>query len=295
MESVQRRLDARAVPHLVALLCFEAGCLTRNTGQEIQDVGVRPPFLCHGRGWSVARQYTGLGGKCHDAQEGSTKLRAVAQGQVRPTYGAGKQAIADERDAVTMDRHVSGRMPRGVHHGERQPTQCETLTFDKALRRHFIAIERKPIGRRLKGTGLEDPDVGLVKVDRNREMGSNRPHCADMVEMGVRQPDRTELRLGLFDCGDQLIAIITRVDDCRVTTVAVHDEVRVFLQRPGLERDDFENRGVHAVAIAARRAVRYFSAAIAAVVASPTAVVTCRVNCTRTSPAANRPGIDVCM
>lgn len=41
------------------------------------------------------------------------------------------------------------------------------------------------------------------------------------------------------------------------------------------------------------RSARYFSTAMAAVVASPTAVVTCRVTWTRTSPAANSPGIEV--
>ncbi len=49
----------------------------------------------------------------------------------------------------------------------------------------------------------------------------------------------------------------------------------------------------HDTGVTDRRLVRYFSTAIAAVVASPTAVVTCRVSCTRRSPAANRPGIDV--
>src|SRR5262249_38666837 len=44
-----------------------------------------------------------------------------------------------------------------------------------------------------------------------------------------------------------------------------------------------------------RSDLRYFSTAIAAVVASPTAVVICRVNWLRTSPAANRPAIDVIM
>ena len=43
------------------------------------------------------------------------------------------------------------------------------------------------------------------------------------------------------------------------------------------------------------RAVRYFSTPMAAVVASPTAVVTWRVSCARTSPAANSPGTEVCM
>src|SRR5687767_8539148 len=126
-------------------------------------------------------------------------------------------------------------------------------------------------------------------------MGSQGLHRADVVEMGVRQPDGAEFRFRLLDRGDQLIAIVTRVHDRRVAAVAIDDEVGVFLERPGLERENVENRGVHAVAIASRRAVRYFSAAMAAVVASPTAVVTCRVSCTRTSPAANSPGIDVCM
>src|ERR1051325_167607 len=41
------------------------------------------------------------------------------------------------------------------------------------------------------------------------------------------------------------------------------------------------------------RSVRYFSTAIAAVVASPTAVVTWRVSWARRSPAAKSPGMEV--
>src|SRR4029077_14297049 len=72
----------------------------------------------------------------------------------------------------------------------------------------------------------------------------------------------------------------------------VDHQVTVLDELPAGDLDD-----VHAGTLAwvSRQDARYFSTAIAAVVASPTAVVTCRVICARTSPAAKRPGMDVIM
>src|SRR4029077_785999 len=67
--------------------------------------------------------------------------------------------------------------------------------------------------------------------------------------------------------------------------VAVLDELRVG------DGDDFH--ATVAFSFFSRSLARYFSTAMAAVVASPTAVVIWRVIWARTSPAANKPGTDV--
>src|SRR5262249_46667085 len=99
---------------------------------------------------------------------------------------------------------------------------------------------------------------------------------------------------------DQLIGLGAGIDDHGTVHRLVDDEIRVLLERADRAPVDF-----HAVyppvpvmgslGSPSASALRYFSAAIAAVVASPTAVVTCRVSCERTSPAANSPRMLVCM
>ena len=190
---------------------------------------------------------------------------------------------------------MARRVTRSVHDLKRQSTESETLTFEEPFGRHLIPIEGQTIRRSLEGAGLEHPYISLVQVNGNVEVLAQGLHRADMVEMRMRQPDCTESGTGLLHTGDQSISIISRVHHRRFTAVAIDDEPGVLLKGTGLEPDDLERRIAHAGSVASRRAERNFSAAMAAVVASPTAVVTCRVSCTRTSPAAYSPGIEVAM
>lgn len=169
-------------------------------------------------------------------------------------------------------------MPWRVHHGERQSAEPETLTLEKPLTRHFITLEREPIRGGLKRPGLEHRDIGLVKVHGDVEVLAQRLHGTNVIEVGVRQPDGPQSDPDLFYSGDQPNCVIARIDQRRVEALAIPHEVRVFLKRAGLERDDLERWRGHADNAASRRAARNFSAAMAAVVASPTAVVTCRVS-----------------
>ena len=79
--------------------------------------------------------------------------------------------------------------------------------------------------------------------------------------------------------------LVARIDEHGVARALIQQEIAVLL-----EGADHELLDLHRFAAASRSFARYFSAAIAAGVASPAAVVTCRVSCARTSPATNRPG-----
>src|SRR5207245_3353704 len=81
------------------------------------------------------------------------------------------------------------------------------------------------------------------------------------------------------------------VDDRARAARLVHDDVAVLGELAVGDRNDLHD-AIDARSFS-RSAARYFAPAIAAVVASPTAVVIWRVSWLRTSPAANSPGIEV--
>ena len=139
-----------------------------------------------------------------------------------------------------------------------------------------------------------------MQVKRELPLASHRRDRADVIEVRVREPDRLERDAGRAHHLDDALAFVAGIDEHGATasprrrgdsssprTAPTVSDV-IFIPRtascPRIGDD-----------AAFCRALRYFSTAIAAVVASPTAVVTCRVSCDRTSPAAKSPGMDVCM
>src|SRR5581483_7451176 len=91
----------------------------------------------------------------------------------------------------------------------------------------------------------------------------------------------------------EALRLLPGIHDHGVPAPRVRDEVAVLDELAVGDPDDLGGR--HGQSRAARRSARYFSTPIAAVVASPTAVVIWRVSWSRRSPAANRPGIEVIM
>src|SRR5207244_3134669 len=118
-------------------------------------------------------------------------------------------------------------------------------------------------------------------------------HAEHVVHVRVGDPDAHRRGAG----GRQLVRdqprFFPRVDDRAFAGGLVDHQVAVFREPAVRDGDDLHD-ATPALAFS-RSAARYFSTAIAAVVASPTAVVIWRVSWLRTSPAANRPGIEVIM
>ncbi len=172
----------------------------------------------------------------------------------------------------------------------------------------LVALAQRSIGERTEferdavvlgrlGPEVVDGEVVVVHEDRHIAPALDRGDAADVVEVCVRKPDRLQLVARLVDGVEQRVAFVAGIDQDGNPRRLVGDEVAVLLEGSHHEAFDLHD-APPAVASAfwrSLRKVRYFSAATAAVVASPTAVVTCLVSCTRTSPAAKRPGIVVCI
>src|SRR5439155_998602 len=112
-------------------------------------------------------------------------------------------------------------------------------------------------------------------------------------EVGRRTPDRRGLHGGGAHLGEHPTCLFACVNDCALGGELIDHELAVLDELAVPARDDLHDT---APAFSLSFTVaRYFSTAIAAVVASPTAVVIWRVSWLRTSPAAKRPGMEVIM
>src|SRR4029077_12821137 len=111
------------------------------------------------------------------------------------------------------------------------------------------------------------------------------------IDVGVGQPDGH----GVHTCRGHLVGdqagLLARVDDGAFAAGVIDDEVAVFDELPVGDGDHLHD--ATPAFSRSRTAVRYFSIAIAAVVASAPAVVIGGVSWLATPPAANKPGIEV--
>src|SRR2546422_8124238 len=108
-----------------------------------------------------------------------------------------------------------------------------------------------------------------------------------MVDVRMREPDADGFRAGGGELVDDEPGFSTGFDHHTRPAWLVDDEIAVLGEQPVRDRDNSHD-ATPAFSFS-RVAARYFSTAIAAVVASPTAVVIWRVSWLRTSPAANSP------
>src|SRR5207248_9874206 len=112
-----------------------------------------------------------------------------------------------------------------------------------------------------------------------------------LADVGRGQPNRHGFPARRRNLVDNQPRLHARIDDGALAAGFIDDEVAVFQELA--VRDRYDLHEAMPAFSRSRKAVRYFSTAIAAVVASPTAVVIWRVSWLRTSPAANSPGIEV--
>src|SRR3989442_11987803 len=112
-----------------------------------------------------------------------------------------------------------------------------------------------------------------------------------MVGGRMRDPEADGFPAGGGELVDDEAGFFTRVDHHTCPARLVDDEIAVLGEQPVRDRDD--SHDATSAFSFSRVAARYFSTAIAAVVASPTAVVIWRGSWLRTSPAAHSPGVQV--
>jgi hypothetical protein len=98
----------------------------------------------------------------------------------------------------------------------------------------------------LSVVGLERPEAGPghervdVREDELLDLGHphlgsgrprDRPHRADVVEVGVRKQDPVERDAQLVDRREQLVGLVARVDDQRPVRPVAPEDVRVLGHR----------------------------------------------------------------
>jgi hypothetical protein len=125
-----------------------------------------------------------------------------------------------------------------------------------------------------------EPAIRRMEVDRG---GSRSPDCGyakDVIEVSVGEPDGANAPAVPDRRSEELVCLLARVDQDGIGRFGVEYQVAVLRELAIGNRNDVEAECRQAASTATRalRSVRYFSTAIAAVVASPTAVVTCRVS-----------------
>src|SRR5690348_5854044 len=167
-----------------------------------------------------------------------------------------------------------------------------------------------PVGavRRGGGLGREAERFGLAgervveRAVRGMQVAGGARRLADprhthhVVEMGVGEPDGPGRGAGGVDLVEDEPRLLSGIHHRALAGRLVHHEERVLHERPVRDGDDLHRAATFRPDAGwsfSRIAARYFSTAIAAVVASPTAVVIWRVTWLRTSPAAKRPGMEV--
>ena len=100
-------------------------------------------------------------------------------------------------------------------------------------------------------------------------------HAEDVIDMRMGEPDRHRSRAGLLDFVKDQTRFLTRIHNRALARLRVHDQIRILGKHAVRDLND------HFLGLpscwCSRSDLRYFSTAIAAVVASPTAVVICRV------------------
>ncbi len=101
-------------------------------------------------------------------------------------------------------------------------------------------------------------------------------HAEHVIDVRVSEPDGHGLRCRLLDLMENQARFLAGIDDGALVRLLVDDEKAVLGEHAVGDRDDLHFLPLPSPCCS-RRDLRYFSTAIAAVVASPTAVVICRV------------------
>lgn len=231
--------------------------------------------------------------------DGGQQGGRIAAREIYPTHRLTKQDVATEHHPVPDETDAARRVPRGMPHLKLEPPHCEVVVVMKIVVRGGYGLSAQAEPRRLLGNVVVQLPVVGMEIDRRSGGLLDGGHAGDVVDVGVGQPDAFEIPPPLPDDVEELVSVLTRVDDDGIFRVRISYQIAVLLKLPiGKANDDRSGlRGSQAGSRTGSwvRSLRYFSMAITAVVASPTAVVIWRVTCTRKSPAAYRPGMDVCM
>src|SRR5882762_8213071 len=209
----------------------------------------------------------------------------VAPREVGPPDRSLKQHVAAERDPLPFEHDAPGRMAWRVTDAEGESADAQLVAVGQFAVRRGERLGAHTEGDGLLGGVVVQHAVRRMQVDRGPRFGLEPRDAKHVVDVRVGEPDpHGRDPLGLQLVSDQA-RLLARVDDRTLGSRLVDDEIAVL--------DELAVGNLHDAHDQSGSVARYFSTAIAAVVASPTAVVIWRVSWLRTSPAANRPGMEV--
>src|SRR6266540_1617175 len=209
----------------------------------------------------------------------------VAARQVGPADRPLEQHVAGEDRPVPHQRHVSGRVPGHVPDFEAETTDAQLVAMGERAVRRRQQWCGDPERRSLLRRRIVQRPVGRVEVDGSPGLLPHAIHAEHVIEVRVGEPDGCRGRTGVPQGAADQLGVLSGIDHGTLSRSLIDHEVGVLDEHAVGDRDDLHR----ATGACSRKAARYFSTAIAAVVPSPTAVVIWR----RTSPAANSPGIEV--
>src|SRR5262245_62153777 len=229
------------------------------------------------------------------AQAEQLLLDAVNEGievpaeQVRAADRSLEQHVAGERYPVPHEGHTARRVAGGMADLELEPAGLNGVAVCERMVRRGKRHPGHAEDNGLVGGAIVEWPVGGVEVHRRSGFCADPCDAVNVIDVRVGEPDRG----APGPCGREALedepALLARIDDRAGFRRVIYDEVTVLGKSTVGDCDD-----LHVASAAfSFNAARYFSTAIAAVVASPTAVVIWRVSWLRTSPAAKRPGMDV--
>src|SRR3989441_2401635 len=165
-------------------------------------------------------------------------------------------------------------MARRVTDGEGQPAHSSHVTVGEGRvgGRHGGGGYSERL--RLLGDVVVQRAVGGVQIHGRPRGGGYARHAQDVIEVGMREPHGDRARPSCAHLFENEAGLLPWIDDGALARGLVDHEVAVLEERAVGDGNDLHEAAAAFVFACSRsrRAATYFSTAIAAVVASPTAV-----------------------
>lgn len=193
----------------------------------------------------MPRQETRLVGQGKDLLADALLERLpTAAGEVGAADAAAEDEVAAEADSVfgavedAMPGAVTGRVP----HFEAEAAQAEGLAVDEVEAGRRAGRQGKAKQGRA-ASGVPQGAVGGMQGDDRRRVQAARQvaSAADVVEVGMRDPDLADLPAALICFVQDESAIPGRVNDRRLARFGVGDQVTVGGNGSQDEGNDFEH------------------------------------------------------
>src|SRR4029077_7422612 len=186
--------------------------------------------------------------------ERCSELRGIREGQICSADGSSEQAVANERDSVAVNDHVPRSMSGRVDHSHLRVPNLEPLAIREFLIGSWRLFEWKSVHLRLPRRGFVEAAVERMQIDGHIPFPFNGCDGADVIDVGVGDPDRIEGRARALYRIDESLTLAPRIDYNRAVGAIIHDQIAILL-----ERSDGDGLDVH----------RCFAAANAASVDAP--------------------------